>query len=284
MPRAGPWVSGVRGDWFSSLSWRPWSRTPPSTGHSSQLLGTEGAPSGDDPAPRRPLSCSADPGSQWQRQVGWDGGGGGLGSQEPGTFLAPAQGRRGVGAPGAQRVSVGPPLTPTPPRMGTSEGWNSSNELGHPPLPGRGSREGAGERAVEATASFPLGCCLHPGGELALGFAACSPGQVCQERPPRGSTAPSALTLLGLGQEGRQWRRTLGPAWNRVSDFSRCLLSSWAHGNSSESKELQSLLRGGCGWCLRRPWAGKAIPWGELDSGCGCISVRAAASCWPRGR
>lgn len=86
--------------------------------------------------------------------------------------------------PGAQRVSVGPPLTPTLPRMGTGEGWNSSNESGHPLLPGRGSGEGTGERAAEVTASFPLGCCLHPAGELALGFAACSPGQVCQERHP----------------------------------------------------------------------------------------------------
>ena len=79
------------------------------------------------------------------------------------------------------------------------DGQNSSNELGHPLLPGRGSGERAGERAAEAAASFPLGCCLHPGGELALGFAACSPGQVCQERWPGSSIGTQRSDPAGSG-------------------------------------------------------------------------------------
>lgn len=59
---------------------------------------------------------------------------------------------------------------------------NSSNKLGHPLSPGWGSREGAGERAEKAAANFPLPCCLHPSDELAPGFTASSPGQVCQDR------------------------------------------------------------------------------------------------------
>lgn len=40
---------------------------------------------------------------------------------------------------------------------------------------GRAPGEGAGERAEEVAANFPLGCRLHPSDEPALGFTVCSP-------------------------------------------------------------------------------------------------------------
>ena len=48
--------SWICGDWFSSSSWKPWSCTPPSKGHSSQLEGTgaKGAPSGVTQRPDGP--------------------------------------------------------------------------------------------------------------------------------------------------------------------------------------------------------------------------------------
>lgn len=75
-----------------------------------------------------------------------------------------------------------PPAPPhTPSVMGTGVGWKLQ-QVRTLSSPGRGSREGAGERAKEAAANFPPGCCLHPSDELALGFPTSSPGQVCQER------------------------------------------------------------------------------------------------------
>lgn len=63
---------------------------------------------------------------------------------------------------------------------------------------GRAPGEGAGERAEEVAANFPLGCCLHPGDELAVGFTVCSPAGMPGEA---GWLLPSfnALALLDLG-------------------------------------------------------------------------------------
>ena len=81
--------------------------------------GGQGGPFRCDPAPRWPLSCSVGLGSQWQRQVGRGGGGGGRGTREPGTFLAPVQGRCGLGAGLEHRESLwAPPLTPHPTQDG----------------------------------------------------------------------------------------------------------------------------------------------------------------------
>lgn len=68
--------------------------------------------------------------------------------------------------------------------------------------PGRG----LGKGPEEAAANFPLPCCLHPSDELAPGFIAFSPGQVCQDRlaafcqVPAGSQGTALLCVDTRGE------------------------------------------------------------------------------------
>lgn len=68
--------------------------------------------------------------------------------------------------------------------------------------PGRG----LGKGPEEAAANFPLPCCLHLSDELAPGFIAFSPGQVCQDRlaafcrVPAGSQGTALLCIDTRGE------------------------------------------------------------------------------------
>lgn len=63
---------------------------------------------------------------------------------------------------------------------------------------------GTGDRAEEVAANLPLGSCLHPSDELALGFITCSPGQVCQERLAVPAWPQSAFKVpVSLGEGTR---------------------------------------------------------------------------------
>lgn len=64
---------------------------------------------------------------------------------------------------------------------------------------GRAPGEGAGERAEEVAANFPLGCCLHPSDELALGFTVCSPAGMPGEA---GWLLPSSVGIQCSGPAG----------------------------------------------------------------------------------
>lgn len=89
------------------------------------------------------------------------------------------------------------PTHDPPPRLAWVQVWdgNSSNKLGHPLSQGWSPREGAGERAEEAAASFPLPGCFHPSSELAPGSSVFLPGQVCQGR--RAGFCPVPIGIQG---------------------------------------------------------------------------------------
>lgn len=115
---------------------------------------------------------------EMQRYLGWDGVDemGALCSKNPGTFPAPAERSGGAGL--EDKDSLWAPFSRSPhQRCGMETPPTSWDTL----FPWGGARgEGAGERAEKVAANFPLGCCLYPSHELALGFTACSPGQVCR--------------------------------------------------------------------------------------------------------
>lgn len=128
------------------------------------------------------------------------------------------QGREVGGGAGLeeQSSSVGPLQSPTPhthPVWAQVWDGNSSNKLGHPQFPGRGSRGGGWGKGKGGSCQLPTGCCLHPSDELALGFPAFSPGQVCQRcwlAPAWLWLAFNALALLDLGTRREAGR---GGSW-----------------------------------------------------------------------
>lgn len=140
-------------------------------------------------------------------------------SKNPGAFPAPGGEEKPGGGSGGQRPSVGP-LQPTPhthPVWAQVWDGNSSNKLGHPFSPGQGSRGGGWGKGRGGGCQLPTGCCLHPSDELALGFTAFSPGQVCQETSASSCLAPVGIQCsspVGFGPgKGSQRRMILAPCF-----------------------------------------------------------------------
>ena len=134
--------------------------------------------------------------------------------QEPWRLPSTRKEKLVGGQPGGQRSSVGP-LQSTPhthPVWAQVWDGNSSNKLGHPLSPGRGSRGGGWGKGRGDACQLPTGCCLHPSDELALGFTAFSPGQVCQEKPPGSCLAPLGIQCsgpAGFGHKKGSWGRMI---------------------------------------------------------------------------
>lgn len=195
---------------FSSY-WKPWGCTPPK-GHSSQPVGTEatGTPpqlGGMIQLPECPCSALL----AWAAGVRGSGIWGGVdetgASAFPEPLCLPSTGQeKSAGGSGGQRFSVGPPQSPLPAHSVWAQVWYETPPTSRDTLfpVGGAQGEGAGERAAKAAANFPVGRCLHPSDELALGFPACSPGQVCQEKLAGSCLAQGGIQCSGPAGFGHQ--------------------------------------------------------------------------------
>jgi hypothetical protein len=128
----------------------------------------------------------------------------------PRALQPPKHQPRGEGRGWVCRTKMPHPSSLHMPSVGTGVGW----KLGHPLSLGAGLQGGGWGKGRRGSSNFPLGCCLYPSDELALGFIAFSPGQVCQGRlagfwlaSARLQSAFKALALLGLGTRRNGGRR-----------------------------------------------------------------------------